>query len=98
MQDELIAEGHTDISLLAVNAAGLASGNAAASVGVDLPLLQDTASVDAWGQWGVTWRDVVVLDRDNVVVSVFNLTSHNLANAVEYDALKQLLIDTADAP
>lgn len=98
MQDELIAEGYADIELLAVNAAGLESGNAAASVGVDLPLLQDTASADVWGQWGVTWRDVVVLDRDNVPVSVFNLTAHNLANAVEYEALKQILIDTANAP
>jgi len=38
---------------------------------------------------------VIVLDGDNVVYDVFNLTTYDLADTASYDALKQLLIDAA---
>jgi len=48
-----------------------------------------------WVEWNVTYRDVVVLDVDNVPVAVYNLTSHDLANPVYYAELKQILKDAA---
>jgi hypothetical protein len=84
--------------LSAVNAAGHESGNTAATEGRDLPLLQDTLEVDAWGLWAVTWRDVVILDRENVPVAIYNLTDHNLGQSPEYEGLKSLLIQVHDMP
>ena len=53
-----------------MNQTGLQSGNASITAGRDLPWLQDTASANVWGAWNVTYRDVVVLDADNVVYYV----------------------------
>ena len=60
--------------------------------GGDIPLLQDTADEDAWNRWAATYRDVVILDADNVKVDVFNLTPQDLANPENYAALKQRLL------
>ena len=76
---------------------------------IDLPLLQDTEAEDVWHVWAITYRDVVVLDQDNVQVGVFNLTGTSLAEATltqdvdgdgtmdttNYDYLKGLLIAAA---
>jgi hypothetical protein len=96
MYEELVIEHpELDFALLAVNNVGHDSGIEAMSDGRDLPLLQDTEAEDAWGTWGVTYRDVVVLDHENRVFGVFNLTEHDLANARHYAALKQMLVDAA---
>lgn len=60
-----------------------------------IPLLQDTVEVDAWGAWQVEYRDVIILDRDNIPVGVFNLTEHDLSMMGEYETLKNMLIDAA---
>jgi hypothetical protein len=60
-----------------------------------IPLLQDTAEVDAWTAWQVEYRDVIILDRDNIPVGVFNLTDHDLSMMGEYETLKGMLIDAA---
>jgi hypothetical protein len=60
-----------------------------------IPLLQDTAEVDAWTAWQVEYRDVIILDRDNIPVGVFNLTDHDLSMMGEYETLKGILIDAA---
>lgn len=60
-----------------------------------LPWLQDTPEVDAWGLWRVTWRDVVILDRENRPVAVYNLTVHDLADPGSYAELKALLLTAA---
>jgi len=41
----------------------------------------------------VTYRDVIILDADNIPVAVFNLTTHDLSAAGNRDALKQKLRD-----
>lgn len=84
------------IKLLGVNGAGFETGVPQMIAGRFLPLLQDTVDVDAWGQWAVTYRDVVILDRDNVPVGVFNLTDHDLAVMMEYETLKGMLLDAAE--
>jgi hypothetical protein len=57
----------------------------------DLPILQDTAAAAVWTAWAVTYRDVVILDRDNRQVTVYNLTVNDLSNPANYDTLKTLL-------
>lgn len=84
------------IDILGLNAIGLEAGNEAICNGRDLPWLQPDASTeDPWTEWGVTWRDVWVLDADNVPLAVYNLTSHNLADPLHYDELKTLLLTAA---
>jgi hypothetical protein len=61
----------------------------------DLPWLQDTRNADWWGNWAVTYRDVVILDREGNEQAVFNLTRHDLWNPDDYEALKALLLEIA---
>ncbi len=96
MQQELEAAATPlQVQILGVNSAGNASGNDAITDGRDLPWLQDTPEVDAWGLWGVTYRDVVVLGPDNTVHAVYNLTEHDLSDPGNYETLKQIFLDAA---
>ncbi|TNE87649.1 MAG: hypothetical protein EP330_17770 [Deltaproteobacteria bacterium] len=96
MQGELDAEyPNLDITLFGVNEVGQESANELAYTDVDIGLLQDTVGVDAWGSWQVTWRDIVILDGANEVVSVHNLTTFNLADTANYDQLKSELVTAA---
>ena len=63
--------------------------------GRSLPWLQETRADSVWQRWDVTYRDVVILDAENLPVAVFNLSRHNLNNAAEYDSLRSLLLETA---
>ena len=81
------------VTLFGVNGIGFESGNANFSDVRDIGLLQDTVAVDAWSQWDPVYRDVVILNADNQVVSVYNLTANDLAVPANYEALTQLLID-----
>jgi hypothetical protein len=89
------------IQLLGVNDRGQEVGNVSTTDGRDLPWLQDVdenqnglADV-AKDLWDITFRDVVILDGDNVQVGVFNLDQHNLANQEEYETLREMLVDAA---
>lgn len=96
MQAELNGEApDLGIALLGVNGAGFESGIPQMVSGRFIPLLQDVAEVDAWTQWEVVYRDVIILDRDGAPVGVFNLTEHDLSMMGEYAALKGMLIDAA---
>ena len=79
-----------------MNAAGLEAWTGYAVEGTALPYLQDTAEAGVWASWNVTYRDVVILDGNNEAVAVFNLTEHNLGFPAEYDALRDLLLATAE--
>jgi len=89
MQAELNAEG--GISIAGINSLGSESGVPDMCLGRVIPLLQDTAVEHVWTQWQVTYRDVVVLDKDNMEVAVFNLTDNDLQVPANYDALKNIL-------
>lgn len=56
-------------------------------------MVQDDAVANVWTNWGATWRDVYVLDPDNVVHSVYNLTTYNLSDPANYEALYDLFVD-----
>lgn len=85
------------IAIHGVNAVNLHHENDLMCEGRDIPWLQDTAEVNAWLAWDVVYRDVVILDRDNVKVGVYNLTTYDLSVPANYDALKTMLIEAAAA-
>jgi hypothetical protein len=93
MQKEIDAMGApADIAILGVNQLGHERANATACEGKDLPWLQETPEELVWSRWEVAYRDVVILDRDNVRTAVYNLTEHDLADPANYEALKALLL------
>jgi hypothetical protein len=99
MHDELATEGLVhEIDILGVNNTGAESGIPDMCLNRDLPLLQDTAPVNVWGTWHVTYRDVFVLDWDNRVVAIYNLTVHDLAQPANYEELKSVLREVAGVP
>ena len=63
--------------------------------GREIPLVQDTPADGVWASWGIAFRDVAILDADNVQVATFNLTTFDLQIQANYDALKDLLKTTA---
>ncbi len=94
MQIELAGTG---VELLGVNQISASSGNAVACTDRDIPWLQDSMAEQVWTKWQVTYRDVIILDENNELIGVYNLTEHNLADASSYDELK-LMLETAAAP
>lgn len=80
-----------EVGILGVNQVGHHGSNDAACAGKDIPWLQETADHDVWSDWGVTYRDVIILDAENEPVAAYNLTTHNLSLPADYEALKALL-------
>ena len=96
MQKELDGLGlPVAVGILGVNGACCGSGNAAACEGRDIPWLQETSDQPVWASWQVAYRDVVVLDQDNVPLAVYNLTAHDLWDPAHYEELKALLVAAA---
>ena len=84
------------VQILGVNDIGFESANDQMTDGRDLPWLQATVDQDVWELWGVTYRDVWVLDAENVPVGVFNVTSNSLGDPTNYETLKQMFLDAAE--
>jgi hypothetical protein len=61
-----------------------------------LPWLQDTSSNLVWNLWGVTWRDLRILDSSNRLAGVINLTSHDLADSENYETAKAMFLAAAN--
>ena len=92
MQKELDAESlPVEIHILGVNGIGLESGNPTITAGRTLPWLQDVQEQNVWMSWNVVWRDVWILDTNNVPIGIYNLTEHNLSDPVQYAELKTIL-------
>ncbi|MDG2383862.1 MAG: dockerin type I domain-containing protein [Pirellulaceae bacterium] len=45
--------------------------------------------------WDYEFRDVVIIDENNEVVTTYNLTSNNLSDSENYAELRQLFVDAA---
>ena len=75
----------------------LESYNAAGEIcsGRDLPFLEQPADGTVWSDWGIRYRDVVVVDQDNEVAAVYNLTDNSLAEQVNRDALFDIILEVA---
>ncbi|MBM3880028.1 MAG: hypothetical protein FJ387_09965 [Verrucomicrobia bacterium] len=71
------------------------SYNGLATEGRGLPWLQDSFTQNVWSRWGVVYRDVRILDGQNRVVAVYNLTEHDLSQAANREALKALFLAAA---
>lgn len=69
--------------------------NDLATFGRTLSWLQDPVTGSVWTNWGVTYRDVRILDSRNQLSAVYNLTSYNLEIADNREALKALLLQAA---
>ena len=93
MQADLDAEFPGVVQILGVNDVGFEGGNATITDGRDLPWLQNTADADLWNAWNVTYRDVWVLDGDNIPVGIFNVTGNNLSDAANYETLRALFVE-----
>jgi hypothetical protein len=91
MQDDLDALGlPVQVVIHGVNQTGFESGNDDVTVGRDIPWLQDTPTENVWASWAVGYRDVIILDEDNVPIAVYNLSINNLLLTAKYDELKAL--------
>jgi hypothetical protein len=96
MQAELRAERpDLAIELHGINAIGHDSGNGQACSGKNIPWLQDDATRRVWDTWAVTYRDCILLDEENKVVTIYNLTQHDLNLTANYNELKAMLIAAA---
>jgi hypothetical protein len=97
MQPEIDDMGlPVEVRIFGVNGEGLELGNASICEGRDIPWLQDTSKENVWQQWDVTYRDVVILDPENVPVAVYNLSFHDLSIPANYDSLETLLRQVAE--
>jgi len=88
------------IQLLGVNAKGQEAGNDATTQGRELPWLQDVDAnqdglADAGTLWAANYRSVYILDGSNVQVAAFDVDTNDLAEAENYAALRELLVDAA---
>ena len=83
------------IRILGVNEAGEDRDNAAICQGRTLAWLQDVPGVNAWQSWHVTMRDVIVLDAENKIISIYNLTTYDLRDSTNYARLRGILLDAA---
>jgi hypothetical protein len=64
----------------------------------DLPWLQDTVALNVRADvWGVSYRDVYILDPENVLFAVYNVnpSEHNLSDPVHYAGLRAVLLEAA---
>lgn len=83
------------VRILGVNEAGQESGNVEVCQGRTLPWLQDLPRTNVWHAWHASWRDVIILDEDNRVIRVYNLTDHDLSVSANYAELRGILIGAA---
>ncbi len=94
MQSELEALG-LDIQILSINKSGAESGVSSFTSDHALPMVQDTTELGVWDAWDATWRDVYLVDEDNVHIGTVNLTGHSLGTTEHYDELKNMFIEAA---
>ena len=87
-----------EVRILGVNGIGHESGNTQTVLGHTIPWLQDVVAQNVWSTWAVSYRDVVILDENNEVVEIYNLTTHDLGTPAHYDELKNKLVQAANAP
>jgi len=86
-----------NIEIIGINKHDKASYNRVLTLFYTLPWLQDTAMGPTWAAWKAVWRDVQVVDAQNRLVGVFNLTSHDLGQEANRNTLKQMLLQAAVA-
>ena len=82
-----------------MNPVGFELGNDSVSEGRDIPWLQDTdadgdgASDNFLTSWPFVYRDVVIVDQNNIAVESFSLTLHSLEEPDSYAELRRQFLD-----
>lgn len=84
-----------NIEIVGVNAVGRESANALITSTRTLPWLQDTAQAHLWESWEVGYRDVRILDPENRLAAIFNVTSQDLGIPENREQIKQLFLSAA---
>lgn len=86
------------IEIVGINEAGQESGNSL--ITETLPWLQDDdtnndGESDVWMLWEAEWRDLTIVDRNNVPITTFNLTTFDLADPDNYAEVRNAFLDAA---
>jgi hypothetical protein len=98
MQNELIQEyPNLPIKLLSINQIGAENGISSFNETHGLPMVNDNANDNIWLQWESQWRDFYILNKQNELLEIYNLTEHNLNDPQNYQELKQKLVDAVEA-
>lgn len=84
-----------NIEILGVNRNDQSAYNYLMTLGRSLPWLQDTTDNSVWSLLGVTYRDVRILDSQNHLFAVFNLTTYDLYYETNRTTLKKLFLAAA---
>lgn len=84
-----------NIEILGVNRIDESAFNALMTEDRHLPWLQDTDSEKVWERWAVTYRDVRILNSQNGIHAIFNLSDYNLDFPENRETLKRLFVDAA---
>ena len=92
-QESEAADPPLDVAFFGVNEVGHEVANDTITEGLSTPWLQDTEAVNAWEAWGVAFRDVIILDDQNVPIAVMNLTYNDLSAPQNYAELRRTLED-----
>ena len=96
MQNELISEyPDLPINILSINQIGAENGIDSFNETHALPMVHDNTTEGIWVLWQSQWRDFYILNRQNELLEVYNLTQHNLNDPLNYQELKQKLIQAA---
>jgi hypothetical protein len=99
MQQEFDADfPELGIHIVGINEHGQAFGNS--NITEEMPWLQDFDTNgdtlgEVWELWDVEWRDLTILDRDNVPVITYNLTNFDLAIPANFDTVRQAFLSIA---
>lgn len=101
LQTELrAAQPELNIELMGVNRTNDAVYNFLAVSGRKLPWLQDDAAnpeARVWERWKPVYRDVFIVDAQNILRGTYNLSQHDLADPIQRGALKDMLLAVARA-
>lgn len=84
-----------NVEILGINQIGAERSNTLVTQSSHLAWLQDTLQENVWNRWRVTYRDVQVLDAENRLAGVLNLTTHDLGVSTNRQALAQILRNAA---
>lgn len=84
-----------NIEIVGINSIDEKGFNSEITAISSLPWLQDTTNANVWTDWQVEWRDLRILDAENHLVSVYNLTTHDLSLPQNLATVKELLVNTA---
>ncbi len=84
-----------NIEILGINDIGSEPANEMLTSERSLPWLQDTEGETVWGRWEVTYRDLRIINSQNYLSAVFNLTEHDLSLSENRARLKELFLEAA---